>query len=359
MSVKQAPVESAEDNESETPAQRGRKRLSAVAVICALFLVFPLIVTSPTWTSILFFALIFMTAASAWNIFSGYSGYLALGHAVFFGTGGYAVAMACASWHIAGGWPVIAMLPFGGLIAGLIAIPVGLIALRTRRHTFVVVTIAIFFIFQLFATNIGFTGGTSGKFMPLSPIVGNAYNEYHYYVAFALVVLTTLASWAVRRSRFGLQLLAVRDDEDRALGLGVKTTRLKLSAFVLSAIPIGMAGGLYFDFVGQLYPNTAFDPLFDLSIALMAFLGGLGTIVGPLLGALVLESLQQYLTQQFSSSSTYLIAYGVLFLVVILLMPRGVVPGVQQWLERRRALAKRAQPGTQQPNVGDVAGLTQ
>jgi branched-chain amino acid transport system permease protein len=354
ITTQQATAESEPSVDPGASSDRG-KRVSTILLICALFLAFPLVITDPTWTSIMFFALIFMTAASAWNIFSGYSGYLALGHAVFFGTGGYAVAMACASWHIAGGWPVIAMLPFGGLIAGLLAIPVGLVALRTRRHTFVVVTIAIFFIFQLFATNVGFTGGTSGKFLPLSPIGGNAYNEYHYYVAFALVVLTALLSWAVRRSRFGLQLLAIRDDEDRALGLGVKTRRLKLSAFVLSAIPIGMAGALYFDFIGQIYPNTGFDPLFDLSIALMAFFGGVGTIVGPLFGALVLESLQQYLTQQFSSSATYLIAYGVLFLVVILVMPRGVVPSVEQWRERRRVLARQAPPGGPRPTVGGIA----
>ena len=112
-----------------------------------------------------------------------------------------------------------------------------------------------------------------------------------------------LVSWAVRRSRFGLQLLAIRDDEDRALGLGVRTRRLKLTAFVISAVPIGMVGGLYFYFVGQIFPQFAFDPLFDLSIALMAFLGGLGTIVGPAAGRAVLESLQQYLTQTFSSSA--------------------------------------------------------
>src|SRR6204780_1908441 len=119
--------------------------------------------------SIAVFVLIFMASVSAWNIFSGYSGYLALGHAVFFGTGGYAVAMAARSWHVAGGGPGFAPLPFGGLGAGLIAIPVGLIALRTRRHTFVVVTIAIFFIFQLAAYNLGFTGGTSGILLPIAP----------------------------------------------------------------------------------------------------------------------------------------------------------------------------------------------
>jgi len=275
------------------PAPKRGLTLAAVAVIAAVFVVFPVVVTDPTTTSIAFFALVFMVAASAWNIFSGYSGYLALGHAVFFGGGGYAVAIAARDWHVAGGWPVFALLLFGGLVAGLIAIPVGLVALRTRRHTFVVVTIAIFFIFQLAAYNLGFTGGTSGILLPLAPFSAANFNQPFYYMALIILVLTIIVSWLVRRSRFGLQLLAIRDDEDRALGLGVKTRRLKLTAFVISAVPIGMVGGLYFDFVGQIYPQFAFDPLFDLSIALMAFLGGLGTIVGPLLGALVLESLQQ------------------------------------------------------------------
>jgi branched-chain amino acid transport system permease protein len=340
-------------------ARRGLT-LAAVAVIAAIFVVFPLLVTDPTTTSIAVFALVFMVAASAWNIFSGYSGYLALGHAVFFGTGGYAVAMAARDWHVAGGWPVFALLLFGGLVAGLVAIPVGLVALRTRRHTFVVVTIAIFFIFQLAAFNLGFTGGTSGILLPLPPFSAANFNTPFYYVALVILIATVATSWVVRRSRFGLQLLAVRDDEDRALGLGVKTRRIKLIAFVLSAVPVGMVGGLYFDFVGQIYPQFAFDPLFDLSIALMAFLGGLGTIVGPLLGALVLESLQQYLTQTFSSNATYLIAYGVLFLIVILVMPRGVVPGVSALLERRRTKAALRASAERDAKVpGGVAGAAQ
>lgn len=332
------------------PPRRGLM-MGMIAVIGAVFIVFPVVVTDPTTTSIAFFALVFMVAASAWNIFSGYSGYLALGHAVFFGTGGYAVAVAARDWHVAGGWPVFALLLFGGLVAGLIAIPVGLVALRTRRHTFVVVTIAIFFIFQLAAYNLGFTGGTSGILLPLAPFSAANFNQPFYYVALVILIVTVLVSWLVRRSRFGLQLLAIRDDEDRALGLGVKTRRLKLTAFVISAVPIGMVGGLYFDFVGQIYPQFAFDPLFDLSIALMAFLGGLGTIVGPLLGALVLESLQQYLTQTFSSNATYLIAYGVLFLAVILVMPRGVVPAVTALRERRRAKTARGASGERDTKV--------
>jgi branched-chain amino acid transport system permease protein len=352
-----------EDLSAETPpaaapvAPHRAVTLAAIAVSLAIVIVFPLVVTDPTATSIAVFTLVFMVSATAWNIFSGYSGYLALGHAVFFGCGGYAVALAARDWHVTGGWAVFGLLPFGGIVAGLIAIPVGLVALRTRRHTFVVVTIAIFFIFQLAATNLAFTGGTSGILLPIAPFSAANYNQPFYYVAFAILVATVIMSWGVRRSRFGLQLLAIRDDEDRALGLGVKTRRLKLIAFVMSAVPIGMVGGLYFYFVGQIFPQFAFDPLFDLSIALMAFLGGLGTITGPLLGALVLESLQQYLTQTFSSSATYLIAYGVLFLAVILILPRGVVPGIAHWLARRRArTAVTAAAERERKLPGGVAG---
>jgi len=141
----------------------------------------------------------------------------------------------------------------------------------------------------------------------------------------------------IRRSRFGLQLLAIRDDEDRASGLGVRVTRVKLVAFVISAFSVGMVGAVYAYFLGQIYPQFAFDPLFDLTIALMAFLGGLGTLSGPLLGALLLEPLQQYFTLEFSAGDLYLIIYGALFLVVILLMPRGIVPALTDLVSLGRA----------------------
>jgi branched-chain amino acid transport system permease protein len=324
----------------------------------AVFLgIFPQVFTDQATTSIAFYTVVFMAAAASWNIFSGYSGYLALGHAVFFGSGAYAVAIMANDWHVAGGWAVFALLPLGGVVAALIAIPVGMIALRTRRHTFVVLTIAIFFIFQLTATNATFTGGTSGYFYPIAPFAAFTYNNPFYYVAVAILAITVAASWGVRRSRFGLQLLAIRDDEDRARGLGVKTWRVKLIAFTISAFPLGMLGGLYFYFIGQVFPQTAFNPLFDLSIALMAFLGGLGTLTGPVLGALILESLQQYFTQQFSANGTYLIAYGALFLAVILLLPQGLVPSLSQLFARRRArLADSARRARETGVKGGVAG---
>jgi branched-chain amino acid transport system permease protein len=343
---------------AQAPAPAPRALVATgIAVAVLIFALFPLVITDPTATSIAIFTLVFMVSATAWNIFSGYSGYLALGHAVFFGSGGYAVALAARDWHVAGGWGVFALLPFGGLVAALIAIPVGLIALRTRRHTFVVITIAIFFVFQLAAFNLGFTGGTSGIELPIAPFSPANYNQPFYYVALVILVLTVALSWAVRRSRFGLQLLAIRDDEDRALGLGVKTRRIKLTAFVMSAFPVGMVGGLYFYFLGQIFPQFAYDALFDVSIALMAFLGGMGTLVGPLLGALVLESLQQYFTLTFSKTGIYLIVYGALFLVVILLLPRGVVPGVAQLIRARRVKTATAAGEEREAKLRrDVAG---
>ena len=341
-----------------TSSRRTQRALTFGGIVAALVVLgaFPVVITDPTATSIAVFTLVFMVSTAAWNVFSGYSGYLALGHAVFFGAGGYAVALAARDWHFKGGWDVFGLLPFGGLVAGLIAIPFGLIALRTRRHTFVVVTIAIFFIFQLAAFNFGFTGGTSGIELPFAPFSVANYNQPFYYVGAIILVGTVVMSWAVRRSRFGLQLLAIRDDEDRALGLGVKTRRVKLIAFVLSAIPVGMAGGLYFYFLGQIFPQFAFDPLFDVSIALMAFLGGIGTLVGPVLGAMVLEALQQYLTQSVSGNGTYLIIYGVLFLIVILLLPRGVIPSVTDFLRSRRARSVSSEEGRDNA-VRGVAGV--
>jgi branched-chain amino acid transport system permease protein len=308
----------------------------------AVFAVFPLIVTNPAYTTIAVFTLIYMACATSWNMFSGYSGYIALGSAAFYGVGAYTMALVSAHLHMAAGAGLFWLVPLGGLVALLFAIPVGAIALRVRRHTFVVITIAIFFVFQLAAINFNFTGGTAGLDLPFITWNESYYNVPFFYVALGIVVFATLLSAAVRRSRFGLQLLAIRDDEDRALGLGVKVSAVKLTGYAMSAFTVGMCGALYAMFIGQIYPQFVFDPIFDISIALMAFLGGLGTLVGPLLGALILESLQQYLTVTYSNGSLYLILFGSLFLLVILFMPQGIVVYVRDRMTNRVEREKSA-----------------
>ena len=307
----------------------------ALAVL-AVFAVFPLVVTNGTVTTIAVDTLIFAVSAVAWNLFSGYSGYISLGQAVFFGTGAYTVGIAARAWHLTGD-TVFALLPLAGVLAGVLAVPLGLIALRVRRHTFVVVTIAFFFIAQLTATNLSVTGGSSGIIAPSPNWDPATFNNPFYYIALALLVITTVASWLIRGSRFGLQLRAIRDDEDRAAGLGVRAMPVKLTAFVISAVVTGMAGGLWFYFIGQALPQFAFDPFFDLSVVVMAFLGGLGTIAGPILGALIIEPGQQWLTLQYTNEYLSEILLGVLFLLVILFLPRGIIPTAGELVTKFRA----------------------
>ncbi len=324
-----------------TGAGRGAPLAAAgLAVLLAAFAVFPLVFSNPLATTYGFDTLIFIAAASAWNIFCGYSGYLSLGHAVFFGTGMYTVAVGAQDWHLAGD-AVFGLLPLAAVVAAAVAVPLGLVALRVRRHTFVVITIAFFFIFQLMAFNFSFTGGTSGIDAPVLNWAPSTYNDPFYYLALLIAVATVALSWLIRRSRFGLHLRAIRDDEDRARSLGVHAMRVKLAALTVSALITGLAGGLWYYFIAAVHPQSAFDPLFDLSLALMGFFGGLGTVLGPALGALILEPAQQWLTVRFTNDYLSEILLGVLFLIVILFLPRGVLPTLAEritgWRARHQA----------------------
>lgn len=313
--------------------------LGILVLLLLIFIAFPLVFSNPAITSIAIFALVFAVAATGWNIFSGYTGYIALGHAAYFGVGAYTITILSQDWHTPGGYEPFLLLPLAGLVAAAFAVPLGWIALRTRRHTFVVITVATFFILQLLAYNLkGLTNGSTGLSLPIPDWSGDFFNVPFYYVSLLILLVALGVSWWIRNSKYGLGLLAIRDDEDRALGLGIKTESFKLVAFVISAFFVGMAGAMYAYFIGSVYPPFAFDALFDIAIALMAFLGGLGTLSGPILGALILESTQQYFVLQFGASGYYLIIYGVLFLVIILLLPQGIIPTLSKKWPARIAL---------------------
>jgi branched-chain amino acid transport system permease protein len=338
-------------------------RAAGILVVAAVLAIFPLVFTNGLAQTIAVDTVIFVCAAAAWNIFSGYSGYISLGHAVFFGTGAYTVAIAARDWHLTGD-AVFALLPLAAAVAAVFAVPFGLVALRVRRHTFVVITIAVFFIFQLMAFNFSFTAGSTGIIAPVLNWDATTYNNPFYYIALGIAAGTVALSWLIRGSRFGLQLRAIRDDEDRARGLGVRAMRVKLEAFVISAFITGLVGGLWFYFIGEALPQFAFDPIFDVSVALMAFLGGLGTVAGPVLGALVIEPAQQYLTTTISNDYLSEILLGVLFLAVILVLPRGVIPtggeliGKLRVWRRSRAAAGSSVAATASMPLGTVSVVT-
>ena len=340
-------------------ARLSRETRGGIAAVLLLLIaiIFPLVITDQVATRVGVDTMLFVAATVAWNLFSGFTGYISLGAAVFFGTGAYTVGIAAQDWHITGNME-FALLPLAALAAGVVAVPFGLIALRVRRHTFVVITIAIFFIFQLMAFNLHITGGSVGISAPFLTWAPETFNIPFYYMALALAAGVAVLSWLIRGSRFGLQLRAIRDDEDRARGLGVRALRVKLVAFVISGVVIGLVGALWFFFIGQVLPQYGFDLLFDLSVALMAFFGGFGTLWGPILGALILEPGQQYLTLRVSNSYASELIWGSLFLLVILFLPRGVVPmaGEKAMAWRARRERRRAgQPAAARPAAAGTA----
>jgi branched-chain amino acid transport system permease protein len=341
-------------------------RGGSLGVAAAALVLFPLVFSNPTLTTVGVFAMIYLMSVTGWNIFSGYSGYIALGHAVFFGIGQYATAMLASYWSVQPGWATFALLPVAAVLAGLAAIPIGRVLLRVRKHTFIVLTIALMFIFQLFAYNLNsWTGGSQGLQLLQPNWSGDFFNLPFYYVGLGVSAVALATSWWVRRSKFGLGLLAIRDDEDRARSLGIDTTRTKLVAFVISAVFVGAAGAIYAPFVGQVFPQFAFDPSFDLALAVMAFTGGLGTVIGPSLGALVIASAQQYFLLQFGGANVFLIAYGLLFILILRLLPGGVVPALtaqwRRWVvrrERRRDESKLSPPSAPEERETTIQEIT-
>ncbi len=339
-------------------ALSARTRGISWAVLLAVLVVFPLVFTNPAVTSVAVFTMFFLLATVAWNMFSGYSGYISIGHAVYYGFGQYAVALLILHLSITSGVSELALLPIAGVVAAAVAVPVGLLVLRVRRHTFIVLTIAVMFIFQLLAFNFpSITGGSAGMNVAPPTWSGNDFNLPFYYIGLGTAMIALALSWGIRRSKFGLGLLAIRDDEDRAKGLGIRVTRTKLIALVISAFFVGIAGGLYAIFVGQVFPQFAFTPFYDLYLAVFSFVGGLGTLSGPVLGALVLGPLQQYFELQFGATTLYLIIYGVLFIVILLLLPRGVVPSIADRYHSllaaywRRAEERRSRSGPATPSA--------
>lgn len=337
-------------------------KTAGLLVLLAIAIVFPLVFSNPAVTTIAVFTLIFAAAATGWNIISGYTGYIALGHAVYFGIGAYALALMCQDWNIPGGYAPFYLVPVAGLVAALVSVAFGWIALRVRRHTFIVITIAMFFIVQLMAYNLRvITNGSTGLGLPIpTDWSGDFYNTPFYYASLIVLLLAIAISWWVRNSKYGLGLLAIRDDEDRAMGLGVKTGPSKLIAFVISALIVGMIGAIWGYFIGAIYPASTFDANFDIAIALMGFLGGLGTLSGPILGALILEPAQQYFTLQYGQSGYYLVIYGALFLVVIIFMPRGIIPTLRdRWNKFQATRNQRREPGlvvNALPSKGESSG---
>jgi branched-chain amino acid transport system permease protein len=325
---------------------------AGLLVLFTVALIVPAIAPDTATTNVAVFTVMYVGLATAWNIMGGYTGYISLGHAGFFGFGAYSFGLILNHYGIAGGYMPFLLVPVAGVLTALLAAGIGWFALRTRAATFVIVTIAFMFMLQLLAENlVDLTGGGGGLSFPVPPWDGSFYNTPFYYAMLVLAILALGLSWRIRRSKFGLGLLAIRDDEDKALAVGVPTRAFKLTAFIVSATLVGMIGAVYGYYVTYIYPQFVVDPLIGISMVLMVFLGGLGTLSGPVLGALILEPAQLWLAYHYGASRLYLVLYASVFLGVILLMPRGIIPSVRALIVRWRTRAEG-----QEAAAGGVSG---
>ncbi|MEV6845694.1 branched-chain amino acid ABC transporter permease [Actinoplanes sp. NPDC051411] len=292
----------------------------------------------PHWVlNMLVFVLMFAALSSAWNLVGGLAGYPSLGHAAFFGLGAYAFALLLhRQAGLTDGWHPFAWLPAIGVGVALLGVPVAALAMRTRADVFAIVTITLVFVVQTLAFNLhGLTGGAQGLSFPVAPFAADTFERPFYYVLLALLVLAMLLTYGAQRSKVGLALATVRGDEDKARGVGVPVAGVKVLAFAVSVGLTAMVGAVWAYYqVGMIYPQFAVDPLTTIAVVLMTFLGGRGTLWGPVLGAVVLEGGQQYLAYQLGASQFYLIAYAMVFLLIMLALPRGVLPTLaeRRWL---------------------------
>jgi branched-chain amino acid transport system permease protein len=330
--------------ESRTRPAGTIQAVAFVAVLGAL----PLVLGRHWQVNLLVFTVMYAGLACAWNLLGGYAGYPALGHGAFFGVGAYAMAIGTNHLGVGRGYrPFLLILPIAVLTA-LAVVPIARLLLRTRAAAFAVLSITVMFMVQTLAYNIrSLTHGSKGMAVPSPPFAVATFERPFYYAMATLLALTVAVCWVVRRTKLGLALNAVRDDEDRARGLGVQTELVKLIAFAVSAGLTAAFGAVWAYYITYVFPGFAIDPLLSLGAILMAFLGGRRTLWGPVVGAALIVPAQQYFAYRYGASHLYLIAYASLFLLVIYLLPDGIVPSSKRRLNRLRSASRSHAPRDQ------------
>lgn len=304
------------------------------AYALAALAVYPWILRAPYFHVLGFDVLLFATMATSWNIIGGYTGYKSLGHGAFFGLGAYFVALA--AQHL--GWNPLWSAPLLALVVLLVALGLGWIMLRATGAAFAIATIALVLIFRLLALNLrDITNGATGLSLPLPPWPPAFSRMPFFYYMLVWLAITLVVSHYIRHSRFGLGLLAIRDDEHKAAMVGVDTTLYKVLAFGISAYFVAVGGGIWAYHTTHITPIFAFDILVGLNMILMAMLGGMGTLWGPALGAFILTPIAEVILFFFGSTEIHLTLFGLLMLSIILFLPRGMLPSITEWWQRRSA----------------------
>jgi len=308
-----------------------------VLVVVAAISFLPIGLNAVSLREDLFLILMLVILASSTNIIMGYTGYVSFGHIVFFGLGGYVAffLMQTFQWHFA-----LAAL-IGGATASLIAFLIGTPVLRLRGAYFALATIGINEAMRAFVSNFEPFGGSIGMFFNYAVYdsYGGAKNagQLAYYAMVIVALLTIAASYLIKKSKFGLGLMAIREDQDAAQVLGIHPARMKVLTYTISAFFPALAGAVFFFKNGIIEPGPAFELSRSIEALVMVMLGGFGTVTGPIIGALVYERLRSFLITNPTFSNFHLVIAGALLLIIVLFVPAGLIG----WLRLRFMALRR------------------
>jgi branched-chain amino acid transport system permease protein len=308
-----------------------------IAIVTLVLAVLPLGVTSNVVLNFLAFAMIITLAAQGWNVLGGFGGQFSFGHAAFFGMGAYGMALLQVRFGLN---PWLAM-PLAIALGGTVAFAIGFLSFRARLRGsyFALVTLAFAEVFRISANAWGFTGGAAGVLVPLKLDPVNmqfADKRMAYWLALAMVAAVLLITHHLTASRFGAQLVAIRENEDAARALGVDTLAVKLKAITLSGAITAAAGCLYTQKFLYLDATIAFGPWISVEALLAPIIGGIGTVFGPLLGAILLLGLGEVTKTLFANlfggawPGADLVVFGLLLIVCVAFAPRGVLGVIQR-----------------------------
>jgi branched-chain amino acid transport system permease protein len=305
--------------------------LPLIVVVLGVLAAVPILTSNPSLREELFLVFMLVTLASSINIIMGYTGYVSFGHIVFFGLGGY---FSFYLMHIQG-WHFLAALAAAVIPSALIALLIGVPILRLRGAYFALATVGINEATKVAINNFEPFGGAIGMFFNFS-VYGQyggakAAGELAYYAMTVIAIATIAASYAIKRSKFGLALMAIREDQDVAMVVGVDPARAKVTAYVISAAFPAMAGAAFFFKNGIIEPGIAFDLFRSIESLVMVVLGGIGTVAGPIVGAAAYEWLRGFLITNPTLANFQLFLAGLLLLVVVLFVTAGLIG----WLRDR------------------------
>jgi branched-chain amino acid transport system permease protein len=274
----------------------------------------------------------FIVLATAWNILGGYTGYVNFGSAAFFALGAYATVF----WHKFYPLPIPLLIVVGAVVSGIVGLGMGYLTLRLRGAFFAIATLALAVVLQTLVVNWDYVGGSRGAYIirPNDIAVIGPYIQYLFLLMLALVVIALTIARGIERSQLGYGFATIRDDELAAEASGVPTLRLKLIATTISGALMGMAGAPFPYYIGYLQPSSAFGLEYAVNSIAMPMIGGTTSWAGPLIGAVLLGSLQQIATVTISSAVNLLIV-GLLLVAFVIIAPNGIIGLVQGWTRGR------------------------